>query len=171
MRDLGASCYNRPMSDFYERMGVVPFLLLGIGLLLLGMLAINHVVNNFWPFDVGRLDLVRAAADGQADAPSMLEEVNVEIVLAFLASVMVAVTGLVLPLIYYLNRRFAPEPAAPSFLVVLRQAMWIGAWLAFCTWLQMNRTLGLAVAALVAVVLVIFEVLLQVRTRASTVLD
>lgn len=159
------------MSDFYERMGAVPFLLLGIGLLLLGLLAVNHIVNNFWPFDVGRLELVRAAVEGRADAPTMLEAANVEILLAFLASVMVAGTGLVLPLVYYLNRRFAQEPVAPPFLVVLRQAMWVGAWLAFCAWLQMNRTLGLAVAALVAAVLVMFEVLLQVRTRASSVLD
>lgn len=159
------------MSDYYERMGVLPFLLLGIGLLLLGLLAVNHVVNNFWPFDVGRLELVRAVGAGRADAPSMLDAASVDILLAFLASVTVAVTGLVLPLIYFLNDRFGPESAAPSFFVVLRQAMWVGAWLAFCTWLQMNRTLGLAVAALVAVVLVIFEVLLQVRMRASSVLD
>lgn len=159
------------MSDYYERMGVVPFLLLGIGLLLLGLLAVNHVVNNFWPFDVSRLELVRAAAEGRADAPSMLEAVNLDILLAFLASVMVAGTGLVLPPIYYLNKRFGPESAAPPFFVVLRQAMWVGAWLAFCAWLQMNRTLGLAVATLVAAVLVMFEVLLQVRTRASSVLD
>jgi len=159
------------MSDYYERMGVVPFLLLGIGLLLLGLLAVNHVVNNFWPFDVGRLELVRAAATGRADAPSMLDAASVEILLAFLASIMVAVTGLVLPLTYFLNKRFGPASAAPSFFVVLRQAMWVGAWLAFCTWLQMNRTLGLAVAALVAAVLVMFEILLQVRTRAFSVLE
>ena len=159
------------MSETYERMGAVPFLLLGIGLLLLGLLAVNHVVNNFWPFDVNRLELVRAAAEGRADAPSMLDAANVEILLAFLASVMVAVTGLVLPLTYFLNKRFGPDATAPSFFVVLRQAMWVGAWLAFCTWLQMNRTLGLAVAGLVAAVLVMFEVLLQVRTRASSVLE
>ncbi len=159
------------MSETYERMGVVPFLLLGIGLLLLGLLAVNHVVNNFWPFDVNRLELVRAAAEGRADAPSMLDAANVEILLAFLASVMVAVTGMVLPLTYFLNKRFGPDATAPSFFVVLRQAMWVGAWLAFCTWLQMNRTLGLAVAGLVAAVLVMFEVLLQVRTRATSVLE
>ena len=159
------------MREYYERMGVIPFLVLGVGLLLLGLLAVNHVVNNFWPFDVSRLELVRAAAEGRADAPTMLDAANGEILLAFLASVMVAATGLLLPVTYFLNRRFGTEATAPSFFVVLRQAMWFGIWVAFCTWLQMNRTLGLAVAILVAAVFVMFEVLLQVRMRASTILE
>lgn len=159
------------MRDFLERLGTIPFLLLGLGLLALGLLALNQIVNNFWPFDVQRLDLVRATARGQADAPALLEAANLEILLAFLAAVMVVITGLVLPLVYYLNRRFYPEGKLPPFLLVMRQAMWVGIWVAFCVWLQMNRTLGIAVALLVAVVLVMFEVLLQVRTRATSVLE
>jgi hypothetical protein len=159
------------MVDFLRRLGILPFLLLGIALLLLGLLALNHIVNNFWPFDVQRLDLIRATATGRVDAPTLLEAVNLEILLAFLASVMVSVTGLILPFIFILNKRFYPPDAAPSFLVIVRQAMWVGVWIAFCVWLQMNRTLGLAVVLLVAAVLAMFEVLLQVRTRASTALD
>jgi uncharacterized membrane protein (UPF0136 family) len=49
--------------------------------------------------------------------------------------------------------------------------MWVGLWVAFCIWLQMNRTLGLAVALLVAAVFVMFEFLIQVRTRAVQVLE
>jgi uncharacterized membrane protein (UPF0136 family) len=45
--------------------------------------------------------------------------------------------------------------------------MWVGSWAAFCVWLQMNRTLGLAVAILVAVVLILFEMLLQLRQRTA----
>jgi uncharacterized membrane protein (UPF0136 family) len=45
--------------------------------------------------------------------------------------------------------------------------MWVGLWFAFCAWLQMNRTLGIAIAALVAIVLLMFELLLQVRHRAE----
>ena len=41
--------------------------------------------------------------------------------------------------------------------------------MAFCLWLQMNRTLGVAVAALVAAVLILFEVVLQIRARAASV--
>ncbi len=151
--------------------GSIPFVLLGLGLLFLGVLALNHVVNNFWPFDVERLDLIRATARAQVDASSLLEATNLEILLAFLAAIMVAVTGLVLPLVYYLNKRLRPPEWTPSYLLVLRQAMWVGLWVAFCVWLQMNRTLGLAVILLVAAVLIIFEVLLQVRTRASSVFE
>lgn len=157
------------MGDFLRRLGAVPFVLLGLALLLLGLLALNHIVNSFWPFDVQRLDLIRATAQGQVDAAALLEAVNLEILFAFLAAVMVAVTGLVLPLVYYLNRRLRSPGQLPSFLLVLRQAMWVGIWVAFCVWLQMNRTLGLAVVLLVATVLAMFEILLQVRTRASSI--
>ena len=155
--------------NYLRRLGVLPFLLLGAGLLLLGLLAINYIVNAFWPFDVARLDLVRASARGTADAAQLLEAATLEVLFAFLASVVVATTGLALPLAYYINRRFSPPPHGPAFLTVVRQAMWIGVWIAFCMWLQMNRSLGLAVAGLVAAVLAMFEILLYVRTRASNV--
>ncbi|MDX1663083.1 MAG: hypothetical protein R3272_04770 [Candidatus Promineifilaceae bacterium] len=157
------------MRNYLRRLGVLPFLLLGAGLLLLGLLAINYIVNAFWPFDVARLDLVRASARGTADAAQLLEAATLEVLFAFLASVVVATTGLALPLAYYINRRFSPPPHDPAFLTVVRQAMWIGVWIAFCMWLQMNRSLGLAVAGLVAAVLAMFEILLYVRTRASNV--
>lgn len=159
------------MRDGVRRLGAIPFVLLGVGLVILGLLALNHIVNNFWPFDVERLDLIRATARMQVDAAALLEAANLEILLAFLAAVMVVVTGLVLPLIYYLNKRLRASDQLPSFLLVLRQAMWVGIWVAFCVWLQMNRTLGLAVVLLVAAVLAMFEILLQVRTRASSVLE
>jgi hypothetical protein len=45
--------------------------------------------------------------------------------------------------------------------------MWVGLWASFCVWLQMNRLLSVAMALLVAVVLIMFEFLLQLRTRAA----
>jgi hypothetical protein len=87
--------------------------------------------------------------------------------IAFLGTILLTVTGLMLPLTSFLNKRFVPG-RAPTYFTVIRQAMWVGLWVAFCVWLQMNRTLGLAVASLVAVVLIMFEALLQVRTRATT---
>ena len=157
------------MRESFDRLGIFPYVLLGAGLLVLGVLATNHIVNNFWPFDVARLDLVRASALGQANPAAMLEAANDQIVLAFLASVMVAMTGLVMPLVYYANVRFDQGSESPAATVVLRQAMWVGLWLAFCVWLQMNRGLGVAVALLVAAVLATFEILLQVRRRASSI--
>ena len=157
------------MSDTFDRLGIFPFLVAGAGLLLLGLLATDHIVNNFWPFDVTRLDLVRATALDQVDATSIMDAANGQILMAFLASVAVATTGLIMPLIYYANVRFREGVESPSFLIIVRQAMWVGLWLAFCLWLQMNRSLGIAVAGLVAAVLLTFEVLLQVRDRASSI--
>jgi hypothetical protein len=160
-------CYNLLMTRFWHRFGLFPFIVAGLGLFTLGLLAINHIVNNFWPIDVARLDLIRASALGTADAPVLLDAANPEILLAFLASLMVAATGIVFPFVYLLNRRLQSGNVPPHFLVVLRQSMWVGLWSAFCAWLQMNRTLGIAIAALVAVVLLMFELLLQVRHRAE----
>jgi Mg/Co/Ni transporter MgtE len=118
--------------------------------------------------DVGRLDLIRDTALDRAEATSLLQAAEREIIIAFLAGLAVAVTGLALPLAYYLNKRFGSSDPS-HYLVIFRQSMWVGAWFAFCTWLQMNRSLGWGVALLVAAVLAIFELLLQVRERAATV--
>lgn len=157
------------MRESMNRLGMFPYLLLGAGLLVLGILAANHIVNNFWPFDVTRLDLVRDTALDRANASAMLDAASGQIVFAFLASVMVAVTGLTLPLAYYANVRFDSDTGAPAMVVVVRQALLIGAWLAFCMWLQMNRSLTLVTALLVAAVLATFEILLQIRRRASSI--
>ncbi|MEM7116304.1 MAG: hypothetical protein AAF614_27970 [Chloroflexota bacterium] len=155
------------MNRFLARLGVIPSLLFGISLLGLGLLSINYIVDNWWPFDVERLDLIRDTAVGTIDAPTLLAAANNEIIFAFLGAVLITITGLVLPLVFFLNRRFGNRESTPGFLLTLRQAMFVGIWVAFCIWLQMNRSLGLAVMVLVAVVLILFEFLLQVRTRAA----
>jgi magnesium-transporting ATPase (P-type) len=160
----------------FQRMGVFPYLLLGIGLFVIGLMAFEYVVNNFWPVDTTRLDLIRATALDRADAAILLEAANPELIIAFLATILVMATGLALPLAYFLNKRFGRyaderfgESSATPFLVILRQAMGVGFWAAFCVWLQMNRAFGLAAALLVAGVLILFEMLLQIRTRAASV--
>lgn len=153
-----------------KRLAIIPVLLLSAGLIVLGVLALNHISNNMWPFDVTRTELVRATAQERVDASMLLAAANNEIILAFLASVVVAVTGLALPIAYLLNKRFDSRYQAdenPPLMTVTRQALLVGLWVAFCVWLQMNRTLGIAVAALVAGVVILFEVLLQIRARAS----
>ena len=157
----------RLMKTTIKRLGIFPYLLLGFGLVILGFMAMNHVVDHWWPFDVRRLDLVRATALDQVDAASLMGAANVDIIFAFLCAVLAAATGIALPILYFLNKRFGLK--APHFLIVLRQSMWIGFWVAFCLYLQMNRMLGIAVALLVAAVLILFEFLVQVRTRASSV--
>jgi len=156
------------MVKLIERMGILPYLAVGVGLILVGSLALDQITSTLWPIDVARLDLIRSTALDRAEATTLLRSANLEIVFAFLAALLVAVTGLALPIAYVLNKRFSRSPSG-SFMVVLRQAMWVGLWAAFCVWLQMHRSLGLGVAALSAIVLVIVELLLQVRTRAAAV--
>ena len=159
------------MKKTLTHLGIIPYLILGVSLLVLGLLAINHIMDNWWPFDVARLDLVRATALDQVDPASLMDAANVEIILAFLSAVLVAATGIALPVAYFLNWRFNALRGGPSphFLVILRQSMWLGFWVAFCFWLQLNRTLGIAVAILVAAVLILFEFLLQIRARTPKV--
>ena len=160
--------------DVKKHFGFISSLVLGILLFAIGLLAMEYIVNSWWPIDINRLDLVRAAVQERADAAALLEAANFEIILAFLATVLTAVTGLALPVSYLLNQRFAVytdrrfgQIESSRLMVALRQAMGVGLWVAFCLWLQMNRSFGLAVALLVAAVLILFEILLQIRSRAA----
>ena len=150
-----------------DRFGFISALVLGVLLFLIGLLAMEYVVNSWWPIDINRLDLVRAAAEGRADAASLLEAANFEIILVFLATVLTAVTGLFLPVSYLLNRRFTAYTDRRFGRIESSRLMAAGVWVAFCLWLQMNRAFGLAVALLVAAVLILFEILMQIRSRTA----
>lgn len=157
------------MDRFRQRLGVFPALLLGSGLLLIGLMTLNHIVNNWWPIDVARVDLVRDTGLDRVEAATLLEAANSELIVAFLGAILVSVTGLSLPLAHFLNQRFGRETRFPPFLVTLRQAMWVGLWMAICTWLQMNRAFGLAIAVLVGGFFILVEIWLQLRTQVSRV--
>lgn len=159
------------MQRYLQRLGVLPSLALGIGLLFIGLTTLNHIVNNWWPIDVARVDLIRDTVLDRADPAALLEAANMEVLLAFLGAILVSITGLTLPLAHFLNKRFGRHTTFPPFLVTLRQAMWIGLWVAFCVWLQMNRTFGVAIATLVGVVFLLFEMLLQIRTQTARVME
>jgi len=160
--------------DLRTRLGIFPSLIIGTALFSIGLYTINTVVNNWWPIDVDRIDLVRAAALDQIDAASILDAANMEIILVLLATVVVTTAGLALPIAFLLNKRLSiyanrqlEQMETPRFLVTLRQAVAVGLWAAICLWLQMNRAFGIAVALLIAGVLILFELLLQLRTRAA----
>ena len=157
------------MERIVGRLGILTTLVVGGVLFLVGILLVNNIVNNFWPIEVERLDLIRETAFGSAEATSLLQAANIEVILAFLAGVWIAVTGLMLPFAAFLNSRFGHVTF--HWFVALRQAMWVGLWVAFCTWLQMNRSFGIGVAALVAAVLIMFEILLQIRSRAVQIME
>lgn len=154
------------MTSLPVRTSLLPAIFLGSLLFLAGAIAVIFMVNTIWPFDAANnLDLARATALGRSDAAVLWDAAITEVISAFLIAVLVGATGLMLPLVAFLNRRFTDNP--PRLLLSARQALWFGIWTAACVLLLMNRALGPAVALLLAVVLIIFEFLLQVRARAG----
>ena len=143
--------------------------------MVVGLLALQYLINTWWPFDTARIDLVRETATGSIDAATLLNASNFELLAAFLAAILIAVAGFTLPIAYlanerfnhFANRRFG-HSSTPQFFVALRQATSVGILAAFSVWLQMLRSLGIAIVLLVATVLIMFELLLQVRSRTPT---
>lgn len=78
----------------------------------------------------------------------------------------VAVTGTVLPGIWLLHRRFGASNPAPSG-VLLREGLWAGLLVSLCVWLQINRSLTVALAFLLTASLFAFEWLLRLFERSS----
>jgi hypothetical protein len=77
-----------------------------------------------------------------------------------------ALTGTVLPIVGFLNRRFQSSPA-PSSGVIIRQSIWVGVYGATIAWLQMGRALTPALGLLLALGLVVIEWLLRLREKSQ----
>ncbi len=89
----------------------------------------------------------------------------------FFAAIWLTVSGVVLPLVWLLHRRFGRPDAGESwrsFFKIVRQASWVGIWVCSCAWLQTNRTLNWAMALLILVVLILVEVMVLTRLEAQT---
>ena len=60
----------------------------------------------------------------------------------FFVLVLMAITGTLLPIVYFFHRRFPDEiPVEPS--VIVRQALWFGIYGATLAWLQLGRLVTL----------------------------
>lgn len=77
-----------------------------------------------------------------------------------------ATTGTSLPFIWLLHRRFAPDTKAPST-TLLRQALLLTLFIELCTWLQINRSLTLSLAILLALGLIILGWLARILDRGT----
>jgi hypothetical protein len=84
----------------------------------------------------------------------------------FFFMAVLALTGLALPAVAYLNRRFPSKPA-PTSAVILRQAIWAGIYLPTLAWLRIGRVLTPSIALLLAVGLILIEGLLRIRERSQ----
>ena len=83
----------------------------------------------------------------------------------FFFLVVIAVTGTMLPVTAFLNRRFPSTPPATSA-VVVRQALWIGVYSATLAWLQIGRVLTFALGVLLLVGMGLIEFLLRLSERS-----
>jgi len=85
--------------------------------------------------------------------------------LFFFVGVM-AMTGVALPVMAFLNRRFSTiPPATPG--VIVRQALWVGIYFPTLVWLQIGRVLNPFIALILAVGFVVIEWLLRLRERSQ----
>ena len=77
-----------------------------------------------------------------------------------------ALTGLALPVVYFLHRRFPGEPPAESN-VIVRQALWVGVYGATLAWLQLGRLVTLYVILGLAGGLIATEYFIRLREKAN----
>jgi len=79
----------------------------------------------------------------------------------------IAVTGIMIPFVRYLNLRFTSvHRALPSGGVIIRQAVWIGLFAVTCAWLQLPRVLSVPIAFFVALAFIVIEIFLRSRELA-----
>jgi len=77
-----------------------------------------------------------------------------------------AITGTTLPITAFLNRRF-PSTPPPTYMVVVRQAIWFAVYASTLIWLQMGRVLNPALAILLAIGLGLIEFLLRLSEKSQ----
>ena len=82
----------------------------------------------------------------------------------FFFSIVLAITGMVLPLMAFLNRRFPTDPVAGRS-VIVREASLAGIYTATLAWLQLGRVLTLGLGFLLAGGLVLVEFLIRLREK------
>ncbi len=83
----------------------------------------------------------------------------------FFLLVMIAITGTLLPIVYFFHRRFPGEPPAEAN-VIVRQAMWFGVYGATLAWLQLGRLVTVYVILGLAGGLAAIEYFTRLREKA-----
>ena len=85
---------------------------------------------------------------------------------AFFVFIIMALTGLALPAVFYLHKRFPDEsPAEPN--VIIRQSLWVGVFGATLAWLQLGRLVTLYVILGLAGGLIAAEYFIRIREKAN----
>lgn len=84
---------------------------------------------------------------------------------AFFALWLIGLTGIALPIVYFLNLRFPSSPPAESSAIV-RQAIWVGVYGSVLLWLQLGHLITLWVWMGLAGGLIAIEYLIRLRERS-----
>lgn len=74
-------------------------------------------------------------------------------------------SGLALPVVYYLHKRFPSNPLVTP-VVMVREALWFGLFVDIILWLQFGKVLNPALAIFIAIGLLIIELLIRMRERS-----
>jgi len=83
----------------------------------------------------------------------------------FFVLALIALTGTVLPIVYFFHKRFPNEVPADSS-VIVRQAMWFGVYGATLSWLQLGRLVTVYVILSMAGGLVAIEYFIRLREKS-----
>ena len=84
----------------------------------------------------------------------------------FFVFIFMGLTGIALPIVYFLHQRFPSEPPAESN-VIMRQSFWVGAYGATLAWLQLGRLVTLNVMLGLAGGLIAAEYFIRLREKAN----
>lgn len=76
-----------------------------------------------------------------------------------------AISGILLPVAAFLNRRFPTQPPA-TLNAIIREAALVGIYFSALAWLQLGRVLTTPLIVLLALGLVLIEFLIRLRERS-----
>jgi hypothetical protein len=82
----------------------------------------------------------------------------------FFFFLVLGITGMALPLVSFLNRRFPSDPVAGR-MVIVREASLAGMYAATLAWLQLGRVLSVGLGLLLAAGFVLAEFLIRLREK------
>lgn len=83
----------------------------------------------------------------------------------FFFFLVVGVTGVAMPVIVFLYRRF-PSEAYPDQSVIVRQSLWAGIYTALMIWLSLGQVFNYLLAVVVLAGIAVIEVFLRLRERS-----
>lgn len=83
----------------------------------------------------------------------------------FFVSITTAFTGISLPAVIFLNRRFPTTPA-PNAKIFLREAMWVGVYFSILAWLAYGRVINFGLGLIFLFGIIALEFFLRMREKS-----